>query len=90
MHDAVNKGEFGILVTEHKGLIIYQLAPEGRLLGSDLSAPDIVGEAYEANPDIIAVPVARLAPSFLDLRTRMAGEVFQKMEQYGRRLVIFG
>ena len=79
-----------MLVTEHKGLIIYQLAPEGGLLGSDLSAPDIIGEAYEANPDIIAVPVVRLAPGFLDLSSRMAGEVFQKMEQYGHRLVILG
>lgn len=77
-------------VSRHKDLVIYQLAPGAGLLGGELSAPDIIGEAYEADPDIIVVPVARLAPGFLDLSTRMAGEVFQKMEQYGRRLVILG
>lgn len=77
-------------VTKHKGLVICELPPEGGLLGADLTAPDVIGEAYDADPDIIAVPVSRLAPGFLDLSTRIAGEVFQKMEQYGRRLVILG
>lgn len=77
-------------VTSHNGLTIYELAPEGGLLGRDLSATDLIGEAYEADPDIITVPLARLAPGFLDLSTTMAGEVFQKMEQYGRRLAIVG
>jgi len=77
-------------VSRHKDLVIYELTPNGGLLGGDLTAPDIIGEAYEANPDIIVVPVTRLAPGFLDLSTRIAGEVFQKMEQYGRRLAIQG
>lgn len=77
-------------VSRHKDLVIYQLAPDGGLLGGELTAPDIIGEAYEADPDIIVVPLSRLAPGFLDLGTRFAGEVFQKMEQYGRRLVIMG
>jgi hypothetical protein len=77
-------------VSRHNDLVIYELTPEGGLLGGALTAPDIIGEAYEANPDIIVVPVTRLAPGFLDLSTRIAGEVFQKMEQYGRRLAIQG
>ena len=77
-------------VTRHKGLVICELPPQGGLLGGDLSGPDLIGEAYEADPDIIAVPISRLAPGFLDLSTRIAGEVFQKMEQYGRRLVLMG
>lgn len=77
-------------VERHKGLVIFQLPPEGSLLGDELSATDLIGEAYEADPDVIAVPVARLAPGFLDLSTRIAGEVFQKMEQYGRRLAVVG
>ena len=74
----------------HKGLVICELPPKGGLLGDDLTAPDIIGEAYTADPDIIVVPVSRLAPGFLDLSTGIAGEVFQKMEQYSRRLVIQG
>jgi hypothetical protein len=77
-------------VIRHKGLVICELPMQGGLLGAELSAPDLIGEAYEANPDVIAVPVARLATGFLDLSTRIAGEVFQKMEQYGHRLAIVG
>jgi hypothetical protein len=77
-------------VTLHNGLVICELPLQGGLLGGDLSGPDLIGEAYEANPDIIAVPVSRLAPGFLDLSTRIAGEVFQKMEQYGQRLAVVG
>jgi hypothetical protein len=77
-------------VVQHNGLVICELPADGGLLGGELSGPDLIGEAYDADPDIIAVPVARLAPGFLDLGTRIAGEVFQKMEQYGRRLVILG
>lgn len=79
-----------MIVYQHKGVVIFELAAEGGLLGRDLSAPDIIGEAYAANPDIIAVPATRLAPGFFDLSTRIAGEVFQKMEQYGQRLAIQG
>jgi len=77
-------------VTRHNGLVLFELSPAGGLLGGELSAPDVIGEAWEADPDIIVVPVGRLAPGFLDLSTRIAGEVFQKMEQYGRRLVVLG
>jgi hypothetical protein len=77
-------------VIRHNGLVICELPAEGGLLGGDLTAPDLIGEAYEADPDIIAVPTTRLAPGFFELRTGIAGEVFQKMEQYGRRLVVLG
>lgn len=77
-------------ITQLNGLTLYELAPEGALLGADLSATDLIGEAYEANPDLLVVPITRLARGFLDLSTRIAGEVFQKMEQYNHRLVILG
>lgn len=77
-------------ITQYGGLVICELLPHGGLLGSDLTAPDLIGEVYDTNPDLIVVPVSRLAPGFLDLSTLIAGEVFQKMEQYGRRLAIQG
>jgi hypothetical protein len=82
--------EIDMNVIDHKGIVICELASQGGLVGADLSAPDLIGETYEHFPDIIVVPVSRLAPGFLDLSTRLAGEVFQKMEQYDRRLVIQG
>jgi hypothetical protein len=77
-----------VAVTRHKGLALYVLHDQAPLLGSALTVPDLIGEAYHDDPDIIVVPVTRLAPGFLELRTGLAGEVFQKMEQYGRRLAI--
>lgn len=47
-----------MLVTEHKGLVIWELPAEGARLGDNLSATDLIGEAYEANPDLIVVPVS--------------------------------
>lgn len=77
-------------ITHVNGLVLYELEPHGTLLGAELSAQDLIGEAYHANPDLVVVPISRLAPGFLDLSTRIAGEVFQKMEQYNHRLVIQG
>lgn len=39
---------------------------------------------------MVVVPVARLHPDFLRLRTRIAGEFAQKFATYRRRLVIVG
>ncbi len=46
------------------------------------SANDFLGEAWSADATWLAVPLERLAPGFLDLKTRMAGEVIQKFTNY--------
>lgn len=63
---------------------------EGPPLASDRDASDIVGEAFSAGAKVIAIPVARLSPAFLDLKTRLAGEVLQKFVNYGFRTAIVG
>jgi hypothetical protein len=83
-------GQIVTNITRHNGVTLYELGPVGSLLGDDLTVQDLLGEAYDANPDIIVVPASRLAASFLELRSRVAGEVFQKMEQYSVRLVVMG
>ena len=54
------------------------------------TASDLLGEAWGAEADLVAVPVERLAEGFLDLRTRICGEVTQKFTNYRTRLVFVG
>ena len=46
------------------------------------SANDFLGEAWSTDAAWLAGPLERLAPGFLDLKTRMAGEVIQKFTNY--------
>jgi hypothetical protein len=46
------------------------------------SANDVLSEAWSTDATWLAVPLERLAPGFLDLKTRMAGEVIQKFTNY--------
>lgn len=63
---------------------------EGEPLASARDASDIVGEAFSAGATVIALPVARLSPAFLDLKTRLAGEVLQAFVNCGFRAAIVG
>jgi hypothetical protein len=63
---------------------------EGPPLATDRDASDIVGEAFSAGASLVAIPVVRLSPAFLDLKTRFAGEVLQKFVNYGLRVVVIG
>ena len=64
-------------------------APDGPPL-SDKTATHFISDAWEADARLVAVPVERLAPGFLDLATGIAGEVFQKFVNYGIGLAIIG
>ncbi|SFJ03970.1 DUF4180 domain-containing protein [Caulobacter sp. UNC279MFTsu5.1] len=46
------------------------------------SVNDVLSEAWSADATWLAIPLERLAPGFLDLKTRMAGEVIQKFTNY--------
>lgn len=54
------------------------------------TANDLLSEAWGAEADLVVVPVERLADGFLDLSTRIAGEVIQKFTNYRTRLVFVG
>ncbi|USQ98524.1 DUF4180 domain-containing protein [Caulobacter sp. RL271] len=51
---------------------------------------DLLGEAWGAEADLVVVPVERLADGFLDLSSRIAGEVIQKFTNYRMRLAFVG
>lgn len=71
-----------------KGVRVFACAPEGKTLGADRDAVDLIAAAQGA--DLILIPMERLDEDFFRLRTRMAGGFIQKFVTYGRRLAIAG
>ena len=77
-------------VTTINGVRVLEVPVEGPPLGSERDATDLIGESYGDEVDLIALPVGRLHPDFLKLRTGMAGAFLQKMQNYGYRCAIVG
>ncbi|MDC0669306.1 DUF4180 domain-containing protein [Nannocystis radixulma] len=65
------------------------LADVGPVLGT-ADAAQLIGDALGAGVDTVVVPLARLHPEFLRLRTRIAGEFAQKFVNYRLRMVVLG
>ena len=63
---------------------------EGHPIGTEQDALDLIGETYGQEIDLIAVPLSRLHPDFLKLRSGIAGGFLQKMQNYGQRIAIVG
>jgi hypothetical protein len=78
------------MLVEVDGIRLFECAADGPPLSCERDAVDIIGEAFSARADWIVLPVARLGDGFLDLRTRIAGEVLQKFVNYGFRVAIVG
>ena len=76
--------------SKHGSLTLLELDPEGPLLGSDSDASDILGEAFSTEATVVVIPLSRLDPQFLELRSGLAGGFFQKLQNYNTRLVIVG
>jgi hypothetical protein len=72
------------------GTRIHRLPLDGPPLADEESALAIIGDTLAAGADVVVVPVARLSPEFLRLRTGVAGAVVQKFVNYRLRLVIVG
>jgi hypothetical protein len=72
------------------GIRIFEVPADGPPLGSERDALDLIGAAYGQEIGIIAIPVARLDPQFLKLRTGMAGAFLQKLQNYGYRCALVG
>lgn len=72
------------------GIPVLVWPEEGSPLAHDRDASDIVGAAFSERAKVVAIPAVRLSPAFLDLKTRLAGEVLQKFVNYGLRVAIVG
>ncbi len=77
-------------VTEISGVKVFMAPAEGPLLGSEQDALDLIGDAHPSEAHLIAVPVSRLRPEFLSLRTGMAGAFLQKMQNYSYSFAVVG
>ena len=77
-------------VTEIAGVCAYVCAAEGAPIASDRDAADLVGETLGHEARLVVIPLARLSPGFLDLKTGLAGAVLQKFVNYRRQVVILG
>lgn len=75
---------------ELSGIRIVELDAAGFLLDSEAAALDVMGETYGTGADMVAIPVSRLAPEFLDLRSGMLGAVIQKFTNYQLRIAFLG
>jgi hypothetical protein len=67
-----------------------EIPPQGPALRSDRDAVTLIGDAIGGQATVVLVPIERFDNDFFDLKTRVAGEFFQKFVNYGMRLVIVG
>lgn len=72
------------------GATVYVCAPDGPKLDGERAATDIIGDSYMAQPSVVAIPVERLAPDFLTLSSRIAGNAIQKFVNYGVAVAFVG
>jgi hypothetical protein len=72
------------------GLRVLECAPEGERLRTDRDAADLVGAAFEHHAALIVIRVESLDEDFFRLKTRVAGEIIQKLVNYRLRLAIVG
>lgn len=77
-------------VREIGGVRAYVCDAQGPPLATERDATDIVGEMLGADASLAVIPLSRLPPAFLDLKTRLAGELLQKFVNYHRRVAIVG
>ncbi len=67
---------------------VGELCGEGVLLGKGGDVGKIMIDAFRC--DVLALRVDNIAPEVFDLRTGILGELFQKLVNYRKRLVIVG
>lgn len=72
------------------GTRVLLFASTGPLLASPGDSNDFIGEAWSVSADLLAIPIERLGPDVLNLRTRVGGEIFQKFANYRLRCAIVG
>lgn len=77
-------------ILELGGAPVLVCAEAGPPLAGDREAGDLIGEALGGRARVVAIAVERLPPAFLDLKTRLAGEVLQKFVNYGLQVAIVG
>jgi hypothetical protein len=72
------------------GRVTLFAAADGPPIALAGDANDLIGDAFSVRAEMVVIPVKRLSPAFLDLSSRLAGEVLQKFTNYHLRVAILG
>jgi hypothetical protein len=51
---------------------------------------DMIERIYATDEEVLRIPVEELDPAFFDLSTGVAGDIVQKLVNYGQRAVVVG
>ncbi|GLY50014.1 DUF4180 domain-containing protein [Lentzea sp. NBRC 102530] len=78
-----------VVQTRH-GATVLMCAEDGPTIGDEQSVVDLIGTLWGQDVQWIALPTRRLSEDFLVLRTRVAGAVVQKFQQYGFKVAVLG
>ncbi len=77
-------------LTDLDGVRLHVLEPTGFPVTTSVDTFDLIGNACYRDVHVLAVPVERLAPEFLDLSSGVAGEVLQKAVNYRLKIAVIG
>jgi hypothetical protein len=77
-------------VIDIAGTRVLAFAGDGARLAAPADANEFIGAAFGREVDLLAIPVTRLGADFLALRTKVAGEVFQKFANHRLKCAIVG
>lgn len=75
---------------ENIGTARVYVVDRGRRLAGAQDTVDLIGETWGLDVAWIALPLETLPAGFLQLRTGIAGELIQKIVQYGLKVAIVG
>jgi len=51
---------------------------------------DLLGNAAYQGAEWMVLPIGSLSPAFFDLKTKLAGEIFQKLTNYNLKCAVVG
>lgn len=77
-------------IDDRHGVRVQYLEGDGAPVSVNAETTDLIGNASYSEIDLLAIPVARLDPEFLRLRSGVAGEVLGKAANYRVRIAIVG
>jgi hypothetical protein len=77
-------------IEEASGQHLLVLDREGPALSRVQDVIDLIAEALPRRVSMIVLPVARVDPTFFQLRSGLAGEFAQKIVNYRLRLAVIG
>jgi len=79
-------------IVQAGGSRVLVLGEDGPPLAATQDFLDVIGELWGAPGPVsfVAIPVARLAPEFFELRSGLAGEALQKFVNYRVQVAVVG